>query len=131
MRPGFQRLSLTAVALLAGLGYAASSFAQPATPGAKPAAPQGAMPAAPQAGNPAGNESAMPKGATARTRTSEGWAERQLGRLHRQLDITSAQEGDWAKFADATRQGAQNIEQLYRERSQNFETMSASPGPGS
>lgn len=131
-----QRLPLTATVLLAAIGMAAPSFAQQAGAAGNAAAPAqtGATPQAgatpqtsttPQAGNEAAGHEHAAAAETGRVHRPEAYAERQLARLHRELDITTAQEAAWTKFKDATIADARNIGQLYRERAANFEKMNA------
>lgn len=51
--------------------------------------------------------------------------EQQVDRLHRQLKITSAQEPAWTQFAETMRTNARHLEQLYQDRAERFENMSA------
>ena len=51
--------------------------------------------------------------------------QRQLDRLHRQLKLTQAQEAAWAQFADTTLGNVRQIDDLYKDRAQHFEAMSA------
>ncbi|MBV9758212.1 MAG: Spy/CpxP family protein refolding chaperone [Alphaproteobacteria bacterium] len=58
-------------------------------------------------------------------RTGAEWVQRQLDRLHRQLKLTQPQEAAWAQFADTTLGNVRQIDDLYKDRAQHFEAMSA------
>jgi hypothetical protein len=83
-------------------------------------------PAAP--GNEAGNGgAAAAPGANATAGAPNGlnWVQQQADRWHRQLRITAAQEQAWTQFAEIMRANARHLEQLYQDRSEHYENMSA------
>lgn len=121
-------LERTAPVLLAVTLCGALSLAVPAA--AQNTGPTGGggtvRPAAP--GNEAGNGgAAAAPGANASTQAPSGlnWVQQQVDRLHRQIKITPAQEQVWTQFAETMRANARHLEQLYQDRSERFENMSA------
>lgn len=55
----------------------------------------------------------------------EAHVEEQIRRLHKQLQITSAQEDQWSKVAGAMRDNAQKLDALFEQRRQSAASMTA------
>ncbi|GGD50614.1 Spy/CpxP family protein refolding chaperone [Caballeronia grimmiae] len=55
----------------------------------------------------------------------EARVEERIAKLHADLKITSAQEAQWAPFADAMRDNARAMSDLYRQRIAQRDSMSA------
>ncbi|WP_250451614.1 Spy/CpxP family protein refolding chaperone [Caballeronia sp. ATUFL_M2_KS44] len=100
----------TLVAIVASCAVSAA-FAQTSAPTAASGA-QNAAPAVSAASAP---------GASKR----EARVEERIAQLHSSLKITSAQEAQWAPFADAMRENARAMADLYRQRIAQRDTMSA------
>lgn len=111
--------AVLALALSGALGFAVPARAQNTAPAT--GTPPAAAPA--QAGN-AGAANAPATGTNSRPSPTE-WVQRQIDRLHRQLAITPAQEQAWNQFAETMRANAQHTQQLYEDRAQHFQSMSA------
>jgi hypothetical protein len=100
----------TLVALAASCAVTAV-FAQSSAPAASASGPAvAAQPASASA--PAGSR-------------REARVEERIAQLHSSLKITSAQEAQWAPFADAMRENARTMADLYRQRIAQRDTMSA------
>jgi periplasmic protein CpxP/Spy len=99
--------------IAAGPVLAQTALAQTATP-ATPAQ------SAPAAGSPA---AATPAAASKPPLPAQ--VESRITTLHKRLQITSAQEADWNKFAQAMRDNAASSAQAYQDRANNLATMNA------
>lgn len=55
----------------------------------------------------------------------EAHVEERIAKLHASLKITSAQESQWTPFAEAMRENARTMADLYRQRIAQRDTMSA------
>ena len=51
--------------------------------------------------------------------------EQRIANLHAKLHITSAQDQQWQQFAQVMRDNARNMDQTFRERAQNFQSLNA------
>ena len=113
--------ALLALTLSGALGLAVPALAQNTGPtgggGSAPPAATGS-----EARNPG---AAGAPGATAGAQNGLNWVQQQVDRLHRQLKITPAQEQAWTQFAETMRTNARHLEQLYQDRAEHFENMSA------
>ena len=117
MNPRFYGAALTALLLAGALGLAAPAIAQntpPAGTGMAATETKGA-------GQGQGETAATP----APPRSGADWVQRQLDRLHRQLKLTQAQEAAWTQFADSTMGNVRQIDDMYKDRAQHFESMTA------
>lgn len=99
----------TLVAIVASCAVSAA-FAQASAPAASGV--QNAAPAVSAASAPAASK-------------HEARVEERIAQLHSSLKITSAQEAQWAPFADAMRENARTMADLYRQRIAQRDTMSA------
>jgi len=106
---------LAAVAVICAPAFA---FAQSTTP---PAAPT--HPAAPPAA--AAPPSAAPSNAPALPKDIQARVEQHIKRLHAQLHITAAEEQQWDAFADVMRRNAADMDEVFRQREQEFPSMNA------
>jgi hypothetical protein len=106
---------LFSLVVLPALVAAGPVLAQTATPAApsQGAAAAPAMTAAPAAPTPAAKPP-MP-----------AQVESRITAMHKRLKITSAQEADWGKFAQAMRDNASSAAQAYQDRADKLATMSA------
>jgi protein CpxP len=110
----FIPLSGVTTAAAAALLYIPVAFAQPQT-----AAVQGATPpppaaaASPMAGHPAPG------------RNMQDRVENRIKELHRQLQITPAEEPQWNEFAQVMRENAREMDQAFMQRAQQYPTMNA------
>jgi Mg-chelatase subunit ChlI len=100
---------------IAALLWLPTAMAQPrqtaAVQGA--ASPPPAAAASPLAGHPVPGKNA------------EERVERRIKELHGQLQITPAEEPQWAEFAQAMRENARDMDQAFVQRAQQFPTMNA------
>jgi hypothetical protein len=106
---------LTPVAVAALLSLPAAAWAQssqsPATQAATPPPPAAA--ASPMADHPVPGKNA------------EERVEARIKELHAQLHITPAEEPLWNEFAQAMRENAREMDQVFMQRAQQFPTMNA------
>ncbi|HEX4151059.1 MAG TPA: Spy/CpxP family protein refolding chaperone, partial [Steroidobacteraceae bacterium] len=58
-------------------------------------------------------------------KNAEERVERRIRELHAQLRITQAEEPQWKQFADVMRENARDMDQVFMQRAQQFETMNA------
>jgi protein CpxP len=94
------RLALLAVAALLALPAAASAQSTHA-----PAAPQAAVAPA--------------------VKSAEERVERRIAELHAQLHITPAEQQQWDQFAQVMRDNAREMDQVFIQRAQQYESMNA------
>ncbi len=92
---------------LAAFGLMSAAFAQSSAPAAVSA--------------PAMQPAALAPAPTKR----EARVEERIKQLHSSLKITAQQEDQWSKFADVMRDNAHNMGDLYRQRVERRDTMSA------
>jgi hypothetical protein len=110
-------MTLRPVAFAAMLCLPAFAYAQTtSSPATAPAAPMTAAP--PASGSATTSAPAMTKDIQAKV-------EAHIKQLHTQLEITSAQEDDWKKFADVMRTNAADMQTAVQEREQQFPSMNA------
>ncbi|VXC05280.1 conserved exported hypothetical protein [Burkholderia sp. 8Y] len=83
-----------------------------------------AQSSAPAATAPASAATAQSASAPAGSKR-EARVEERIAQLHSSLKITSAQEAQWTPFADAMRENARTMSDLYRQRIAQRDTMSA------
>ncbi|MDR5738307.1 MULTISPECIES: Spy/CpxP family protein refolding chaperone [unclassified Caballeronia] len=81
---------------------------------------QASAPSAPATAAGVQTAASAPAGSKRETRVEE-----RIAKLHADLRITSAQEAQWAPFADAMRDNARAMADLYRQRIAQRDTMSA------
>jgi hypothetical protein len=106
--------SLTSVAA-AALLFIPAALAQPR----QTAAVQGATPPPPAA------EASPMAGQPAPGKNAEQRVETRIKELHRQLQITAAEEPQWNEFAQVMRQNAREMDQAFMKRAQQFPSMNA------
>lgn len=120
MRVRSDRPALVLAMVVAGASLPVPALAQPSGP--QPPGPPGGSPATVQAGvRPGSAEAAAPTAAP----NALNWVQVQIDRLHRQLRITPAQENAWTQFAETMRVNARHLDELYQDRAERFENMSA------
>jgi periplasmic protein CpxP/Spy len=118
----------TAFLLAAALAGAPASAVFAATPAATDQTPNAAangMPSttAPSAGATApANQAAT---ANAQPQTLEQMAEERIRDLHERLNITQKEQTAWNKFAQVMRENARQLDQVYQQRAQQFDSMNA------
>ena len=96
------RLALLSIAALLALSTAVA--AQP-TQAPAPAAPQAAPPSA--------------------VKSAEERVERRIAELHAQLKITPAEQQQWDQFAQVMRDNAREMDQVFVQRAQQYQSMNA------
>ena len=107
-------LSGAAPIAVAALLCAPAAMAQPQS-----AAVQGATPAPP------GAEASPMAGHPVAGKNAEERVEARIKELHAQLHITPAEEPQWNEFAQAMRENARDMDQVFMQRAQQFPTMNA------
>jgi hypothetical protein len=108
------QLSSVASIAVAALLYVPAAMAQPQS-----AAVQGGTPRPPAAeASPMGSHPVAGKNAEERV-------EARIKELHAQLRITPAEEPQWNEFAQAMRENARDMDQVFMQRAQQFPTMNA------
>ena len=96
------RLALLAVAALLALPAAASAQSAQAPATAAP-----------------------PAAATPTVKSAEERVERRIAELHAQLKITPAEQQQWDQFAQVMRDNAREMDQVFTQRAQQYESMNA------
>jgi periplasmic protein CpxP/Spy len=96
------RLALLAVAVLLALPAAASAQSAQAPATAAP-----------------------PAAATPTVKSAEERVERRIAELHAQLKITPAEQQQWDQFAQVMRDNAREMDQVFTQRAQQYESMNA------
>ena len=104
---------LSSVALAALLSLPAAALAQSQAPSAPAVSPPPAGATSPLAGHPVAGKNA------------EERVERRIKELHAQLHVTPAEEPQWSQFANVMRENARDMDQVFMQRAQQFETMNA------
>jgi periplasmic protein CpxP/Spy len=99
----------------------------PAMVAAGPVLAQTATPATPAQGAPAASSSAPAASAmpAAAKPAMPANVESRITAMHTRLKITSAQDADWEKFAQAMRDDASSAAQAYQDRADKLGTMNA------
>jgi|SRR5215469_997797 len=105
---------LTSVAVAALLSIPPALAASPQT-----AAVQGATPPPPAA------EASPMAGQTAIGKNAQERVEARIKELHRQLQITPAEEQQWNEFAQVMRENARAMDQAFMKRAEQFSSMNA------
>jgi len=110
--PLSNRLASIAMAALLSLPAAALAQSQsPAAQGGTPPSPDAAVP--PTTGHPVAGKNAQER------------VEQRIKELHAQLHITPAEEPQWEKVAAVMRENAREMDQVFMQRAQQFQTMNA------
>jgi len=84
-----------------------------------------AQSSAPAAAAPASSATVQSAASAPAGSRREARVEERIAQLHSSLKITSAQEAQWAPFADAMRENARTMGDLYRQRIAQRDSMSA------
>jgi phosphate-selective porin len=68
---------------------------------------------------------APPAAATPAVKSAEERVERRIAELHAQLHITPAEQQQWDQFAQVMRDNAREMDQVFTQRAQQYESMNA------
>lgn len=109
--------------LVATLALPVGALAQ-SSPG-NPSSATGAVTAPAEAPPQSAPQNARPTSRHQAGGNMEERVERRIADLHAKLLITSAQDQQWQQFAQVMRDNARNMDQTFKERAQNFQSLNA------